>query len=186
MRFLIRTGTVLLQLVTFLALMSLLSYLTTFVTAERYTGVGEPSRLFAMVAVKPAGSPSAKTQYQLLRWPGRKGMEGGAAPDFRLPEKEGQFELPRTGDYQPLVRFDAEPQADGRLRVAVTVTDDDYVVYSTYITDGASVTPVNFRVWGPSSALLALIPATVLTWGLSRWVAWWWRRRKAAKTPAAE
>jgi hypothetical protein len=186
MRFLIRTGTVLLQLVTFLALMSLLSYLTTFATAERYTGVGEPSRLFAIIAVKPAESPSAKTQYQLLRWPNRKGMEGAAAPDFRLPEKEGQFELPKTGDYQPLVHFDAEPQADGRLRVAVTVTDDDYVVYSTYITDGASVTPVNFRVWGPSSALLALIPATVLTWGLSRWVAWWWRRRKAVKTPAAD
>jgi hypothetical protein len=186
MRFLKSTGVLLLQLATFLALMSVLSYLTTFATAERYAGIGEPSRLFPMVVVQPAESPSAKPQYQLLRWSNRKGMEGAAAPDFRLPEREGQFELPKIGDYEPLVRFTVDNEADGRLRVAVTVTDDDYVVYSTYITDGASVTPVNFRVWGPSSALLALIPATVLTWGLSRGVAWWWRRRKAVKTPAAD
>jgi hypothetical protein len=66
----------------------------------------------------------------------------------------------------------------------VTLNDDDYVLYSTYITDGSRITPVNFRIWGPSSMLLALIPAVVLTWGLSRLVAWWWRRRAEAAPQA--
>lgn len=184
MRFLIRTGTLLLQLVTFLLLTTLFSYVTTFATAERYAGEGEPSRLFSMVAVQPAGPAFAPVQYQLLRWANRKGTDPATAPNFRLPEAEGQFYLPKTGDYEPFVRFSASNEADGQLRVAVTLTDDDYVVYSTYITDGVNVTPVNFRIWGPTSALLGLIPATVMTWVLSRLVAWWWRRRKAARAPA--
>lgn len=184
MRLLIRSGKLLLQFVTFLTLLSLFSYATTFATAERYSAGDEPSRLFSMVAVQPAESLSAPVQYQLLRWAKRKGNDMAAAPRFRLPEREGGFALPSTGDFEPFVRFRMVEEADGRQRVAVTLTDDDYVVYSTYLTDGATVTPVNFRIWGPSSAMLALIPATVITWALTRLAAWLWRRRKEVKTPA--
>lgn len=185
MRFLIRTGTLLLQLVTFLALTSLLSYVITYATAERYGGPGEPSRLFPVVAVQPAAPGSATAQqYQVLRWGNLKGGDPGIAPQFRLPEREGHFVLPNAGGFEPFVSFRTAAEADGRLRVKVTLTDDDYVLYSTYVTDGKIVTPVDFRVWGPSSAFLALIPATVLTWGLSRLIAWLWRRRKEAKTTA--
>ena len=43
MAFMMRTGRMLLQLVTFLLLLAVLSKAITFVTAERYAGVGEPS-----------------------------------------------------------------------------------------------------------------------------------------------
>jgi len=79
-----------------------------------------------------------------------------------------------------VVEFSSAAEADGRQRVAVTMTDDDYVLYSTYLTDGTNITPVNFRIWGPSSMLLALIPSVVLTWAFSRMVAWWWPRRRPA------
>jgi hypothetical protein len=183
MRLLISSGKLLLQFATFMALMALISYATTFATAERYSAGNEPSRLFSMVAVQPAGSSSAPVQYQLLQWAKRKGSDGAAAPHFRLPEREGGFALPGTGDFEPFVRFRMVEEADGRQRVAVTLTDDDYVVYSTYITDGVTVTPVNFRIWGPSSAMLALIPATVITWALTRLAAWLWRRRKQVQPP---
>lgn len=176
MSFLKRTGRLLLQLLTFLVLMSVLSKAITFVTAERYTGVGEPNRLFPIVAVPQAAeSAGAGMKYQLLRWGRLRDLP--PAPRFKLPEPEGTFELPPVGDYEPLVRFETSSEADGRVRVKVTVTDDDYVLYSTYVTDGTTITPVNFRIWGPSSALLALIPAVVLTWGFGRLAAWLWRRR---------
>lgn len=184
MRFLISSGKLLLQFATLLVLLALFSYATTYATAERYSAGDEPSRLFSMVAVQPAESPSAPVQYQLLQWAKRNGSDMAAAPRFRLPEREGGFALPGTGDFEPFVRFRMVEEAGGRQRVAVTLTDDDYVVYSTYVTDGATVTPVNFRIWGPSSAMLALIPATVITWALTRLAAWLWRRRKAAKIPA--
>ncbi len=183
MAFLKRTGRMLLQLVTFLVLLAVLSKAITFVTAERYTGVGEPNRLFPIIAVPQPGDViegQVSPKYQLLYWGRLRELQ--PAPRFRLAEPEGEFELPAIGQYVPLVRFSVSPEADGRARVSVTVTDDDYVLYSTYITDGSKITPVNFRIWGPSSMLLALIPAVVLTWGLSRLVAWW-RRRRAEAAP---
>lgn len=181
MPFLKRIGHMLLQLVIFLVLLSALSKAITFVTAERYTGVGEPNRLFPIVAVPQPGDAiegQASAKYQLLYW-GRL-RELSPAPRFRLTEPEGEFELPAIGEYVPLVRFNVTPEADGRSRIRVKVTDDDYVLYSTYVTDGSSITPVNFRIWGPSSMLLALIPSAVLTWAFKRMAAWWWRRRKPA------
>ena len=55
MSFLKRSGRMLLQLATFFLLMVVLSKATTFVTAERYAGVGEPNRLFPLVAVPQPG-----------------------------------------------------------------------------------------------------------------------------------
>jgi hypothetical protein len=182
MAFLMRTGRMLLQLVTFLVLLAVLSKAITFVTAERYTGVGEPSRLFPIVAVQQP--PAVAGQYELLRWGGLRNLVPADVPRFKLPEAQGAFALPMVGGFEPSVQFRSAPEADGRARVSVTVTDDDYVVYSTYITDGTNITPVNFRIWGPSSMLLALIPAVVLTWALSRLVAWW-RRRRAEAAPQA-
>jgi hypothetical protein len=181
MPFLLRTGRLMLQLVTFLLLMGVLSRAITFVTAERYTGVGEPSRLFSLVAV-PQPPDAATTKYQLLRWGSLRDLP--PAPRFKLPEPSGSFVLPRVGSFEPSVQFNSQPEADGRVRVEVTVNEDDYALYSIYVTDGTSITPVSFRILGPSSMLLALIPSVVLTWGLSRLVAWWWRRRKAAAVSA--
>lgn len=175
MSLLMRIGRMLLQLATFFVLMVVLSKATTFVTAERYAGVGEPNRLFPLVAVPQPGDESA-SKYQLLRWVSLRNL--APAPRFKLPEAAGRFTLPVVNGFAPVVEFSSSPEADGRQRVAVTMTDDDYVLYSTYLTDGTNITPVNFRIWGPSSMLLALIPSVVLTWAFSRMAAWWWRRRK--------
>jgi len=175
MSFLKRSGRILLQLATFFVLMVVLSKATTFVTAERYAGVGEPNRLFPLVAVPQPGD-EATAKYQLLRWVALRNLT--PAPRFKLPEAAGRFTLPAVKGFEPVVEFSSAAEADGRQRVAVTMTDDDYVLYSTYLTDGTNITPVNFRIWGPSSMLLALIPSVVLTWAFSRVVAWWWRRRK--------
>ncbi len=186
MPFLIRSGRLMLQLVIFLILLSVLSKAITFVTAERYTGVGEPNRLFPIVAVPQPGDAmegNGSSKYKLLYW-GRL-RELPPAPRFRLEEPEGEFELPPVGEYLPLVRFSVSPEADGRSRIQVKVTDDDYVLYSTYLTDGMSITPVNFRIWGPTSMLLALIPAVVLTWAFNRMAVWWWQRRKKVTPPPA-
>lgn len=177
MPFLLRTGRLMLQLATFMLLMAVLSRVITFVTAERYTGVGEPNRLFPIVAV-PLPPDAAAAKYQLLRWGYLRDLS--PAPRFRLPEQSGSFVLPRVGKFEPSVQFSSEPAAEGRVQVAVTVNEDGYELRSTYVTDGTTITPVDFRIWGPSSMFLALIPSVVLTWGLSRLVAWWWRRRKAA------
>lgn len=180
MPFLKRIGRMLLQLATFFLLMVVLSWAITFVTAERYAGVGEPNRLFPLVAV-PLPPDESTAKYQLLRWGALRNL--APAPRFKLPDAAATFTHPVIGGYEPTVQFLSVAEADGRQRVSVTVNDDDYVLYSTYLTDGSSITPVNFRIWGPSSMLLALIPSVVLTWAFSRMVAWWWRRRKAIEAP---
>ncbi len=181
MRILKRAGRLVLQLAVFLVLITVLSKAITHVTAERYTpGVGEPNRLFPVVALQSAESGAAAGQYRLLRWGNLRTLPPSAAPRFRLPVAEGGFSLPQSGGFEPFVRFSASDGADGRQRVSVTLTEDDYVLYSNYLTDGTTLTPLNFRIWGPSSMLLALIPAVVLTWALGRLAAWWWRRREKA------
>lgn len=177
-----RIGGLLLRFLLFVVLMALLSKALTFVTAERYSGVGEPNRLFPIVAL-PLPPDAAAPPYQLLRWGQLRNLPPG--PRFRLPEGAGAFEVPVKGGFSPYVKFTAVADVEGRQRVEVTVTEDDYVLYSTYLTDGTAITPVNFRIWGPSSMLLALIPAVVLTWALGRLLAWWWRRRAAARTGIA-
>ena len=177
MSFLMRMVRLSVLLVTFLLLMGVLARAITYVTAERYTGVGEPNRLFSLVAV-PQPPDAGAAKYQLLRWGSLRELP--PAPRFRLPEPSGSFVLPRTGDFEPSVQFRSEAEADGRMRVEVTVNEDNYAVYSTYLTDGSSITPLTFRIFGPTSMLLALIPSVVLTWASARLVAWWWRRRVAA------
>ena len=181
MSFLLRTLRLMALLVIFLLLMGGLSRVISLVTAERYTGVGEPNRLFPLVAVPQPPDPAA-AKYQILRWGSLRELP--AAPRFKLPEPSGSFVLPAAGGFEPSVQFRSRAEADGRSRVEVTVNEKDYTLYSTYITDGSSITPVNFRLFGPSSMFLALIPSVVLTWGLGRLAAWWWRRRKTAAVSA--
>lgn len=167
MRFLIRTGTFVLQLTVFFALLTVLSWATTYFTAERYAASHTPSPLFPVVAMQPA-TPAAAPRYELLRWPQLVRKDPPPLSwNLRLPEPEGRFAVPATGGF-PHVNFSAAATADGRQRVQVKVTEDDYVVYAAYVTDGAKVVPESFRLWGPSSALLAVFPAFVLTLALSR------------------
>jgi len=168
MRFLIRTGTFVLQLAVFFALLTLLSWATTYFTAERYTAHHIPSPLFPVVAVQPV-TPMTAPRYELLRWPQLARKDPPLLSwNLRLPEPKGGFAVPATGGFEPYVHFSAAAAADGRQRVEVKVTEDDYVLYAAYVTGGAKVVPESFRLWGPSSALFAVFPAFVLTVVLSR------------------
>lgn len=184
MRFLIRTGTFVLQLTAFFVLVTLLSYLSTYLMAERYSAGDTPSRLFPMVATWPAVAPATAPHYELLRWPQITRKDPPPLSwNLRLPESKGGFAVPVQGGFEPQVHFTAAAVADGRQRVEVKVTEDDYVLYAVYVTDGAKVAPESFRLWGPTSALVALFPAFVLTVALSRLVRRW-RERKKAEQPA--
>ena len=186
MRFLIRTGTFVLQLATFFVLVVLLSLGATYFTAERYVAGDTPSSLFPLVAAHLAASPTAAPEYELLRWQQftRKDPPPPAW-NLRLPVSEGGFVEPVIGGYEPDVRFSAIATADGRQRVNVKVTDDDYVIYAAYVTDGTKVVPESFRIWGPTSALVAVFPAFVLTVVLSRLVRRWRERAKVGKADGA-
>ena len=183
MRFLIRTATFAVQLAVFFVLVTLLSYLSTYLMAERYSAGDTPSSLFPVVAVLPAESSATVAQYELLRW--RQLTRKDPPPPswkLRLPEPKGVFAVPVQGGFVPHVVFAAAAVADGRQRVEVKVGDDDYVVYSTYVTDGTTVVPETFRIWGPTSALVALFPAFVLTVALFRMLRRWRERRKIAQS----
>ncbi len=184
MRFLIRTGTFILQLMIFFVLVTLLSQAATYLTAERYAAGDTPGTLFPVVVVQPAMTPAAPPQYELLRWPQftRKDPPPLRPWNSRLPAPEGVFALPVTKGFEPRVNFSAADAADGRQRVEVRAANDDYVVYAAYVTDGTKVVPEYFRIWGPSSALLAVFPAFVLTVVLSRLVRRWIKSRKIRRT----
>lgn len=180
MRFLVRTGTFVLQLATFLVLVTLLSQAATYFTAERYAPGNTPSPLFPMVVVQPAATPTAAPEYELLRWPqfNRKDPPPLRPWNLKLPALEGLFAVPGAGGVESRVRFSAAAAGGDRQRVEVKVSDDDYVIYSAYVTDGATAQPEYFRIWGPTSALIAVFPAFVLTVVLSRLVRRWLSRAK--------
>lgn len=183
MRFLIRAGTLLLQLLVFFALVTLLSYATTYFTAERYSEGLTPSRLFPLVALPQAATPPVAPEYELLRWQQYSRKDPPPPPrNFRLPVPQGVFTVSVTGGFKPVVSFSAADIADGRQRVEVKVTDDDYVVYSGYVTDGTTVKPEYFRIWGPSSTLFAAFPAAVLTFVMSRLFTRWRKRVKPVQS----
>jgi hypothetical protein len=183
MRFLIRTGTFILQLGVFFLLLALLSWAATYLTAERYAPGNTPSRLFPIVALPPATTAGAAPQYELLRWAQITRKDPPPLSwNLRLPDAQGYFVSPLPGGYEPDVSFSTAALADGRQRVSVKVSDDDYVLYASYVTDGARVEPQSFRVWGPTSALVALFPAFVLTVVMFRLVRRW---REKTKTPPA-
>ncbi len=184
MRFLIRTGTFVLQLATFLVLVTLLSQAVTYFTAERYVAGNTPSRLFPVVVVRPAATSTATPEYELLRWPQltRKDPPLLRPWNLKLPVPEGMFAVAVAGGFEPRVRFSATDATGGRQRVEIKVTDDDYVIYAAYATDGATAEPEYFRIWGPTSALIAVFPAFVLTVALSRLVRRWWISRKMRRT----
>ena len=179
MRFLIRTGILIAQLLVFLALMAVISWGTTWFTAERYPAGATPVRLFPVIALPPAATDPP--QYELLRWPDITRKDPPPPPrTLRLPQPAGEFEVPAFGDFKPYVRFTTGDAADGRQRVELKVTEDDYVIYAAYVTDGNTVSPESFRVWGPSSLLLAVFPAFVLALVLGRLL-----RRRFLPAPAA-
>lgn len=167
MRFLVRTGILIAQLAVFVALTTALSLGTTYFTAEHYPEGATPARLFPVVAVPPEATDSPR--YELLRWPDiARGNPPPPPRKLRLPQSAGEFEASAIGAFKPRVRFTARDAADGRQRVELKVTEDDYVIYAAYVTDGSTVAPESFRVWGPSSALLAVFPAFVLALVLGR------------------
>jgi hypothetical protein len=170
MRFLIRSGILALQLAVFFALITVLSWAATYLTAERYAPGNTPSRLFPMVSVQPATNPAAAPEYELLRWPQfvRKDPPPLRPWNVRLPAPEGVFVVRAFDGAESRVRFSAADATGGRQRVEVRVSDDDYVIYAAYVTDGATAAPEYFRIWGPTSALIAVFPAFVLTVALSR------------------
>lgn len=182
MRFLIRTGNFILQLVVFFLLVTLLSWGSTYLTAERYAAGDTPSRLFPVVAIAPDAAPGAAPQYELLRWSQITRKDPPPLSwTLRLPDAQGFFVSPvPPGSYEPDVSFSTAALADGRQRVKVRVGDDDYVLYSNYVTDGVKIVPESFRIWGPTSALVALFPAFVLTVVLGRLLRRW---RSKTKTP---
>lgn len=169
MRLLIRAGTFALQLAVFFVLLAVLSLATTYFTAERYVEGVTPSRLFPLVGVR--SPPSAAPDYELLRWHQltRKDPPPLTA-NLRLPAAQGAFAASAAtgGGHAPWVRFSSSAATGERQRVEVKVTEDDYVLYAAYDTDGVTARPEYLRVWGPSSALLAVFPAFVLTLVLSR------------------
>lgn len=176
MKLLKKLGRGLVIFVVFIALLSALSYLTTFFTAERYFEGAVPSRLFPVI--KAAGSPPA---YELLRWHQVKAAAAESAQPFKLAEKEGRFTVPDKSPYEPEVHFTVSEVAAGRQRIEVSVYEDDYTIHARYETDGTLVKPDYLRVWGPSAMLLAIFPAAVLTLIFARV---WRRRRERTETAA--
>ncbi|MBX3662216.1 MAG: hypothetical protein KF804_07195 [Burkholderiales bacterium] len=167
MRFMVRTGILIAQLAAFFVLMALISLGTTYLTAERYAEGSTPVRLFPVISLPPGAANPPR--YELLRWPDVTRKDPPPPPrELRLPEPAGEFDVPARGGFAPMVRFAAHDAGDGRQRVELRVTEDDYVIYAAYVTDGGTVAPEYFRVWGPSSALLAVFPAFVLALVLGR------------------
>lgn len=181
MRFMLRTGIFIAQLLVFLALMVVISWGTTYFTAERYPEGATPVRLFPLIATRPgAVNPP---QYELLRWLDVTRKDPPPPPrELRLSQAAGEFEAAARGGFRPHVRFNTRDAGDGRQRVELKVTEDDYVIYAIYVTDGKTVAPESFRVWGPSSALLAVFPAFVLALVLGRLL----RRRFLPPPPAGK
>lgn len=179
MRFLVRTGILMAQLVSFIALMTVISLGTTWFTAERYPAGTTPVRLFPVIALPPAATDPPR--YELLRWPDITRKDPPPPPrNLRLPQSAGEFEVTAMGAFKPYVRFTTSDAAGGRQRVELKVTEDDYVIYAAYVTDGSTVAPESFRVWGPSSLLLAVFPSFVLALVLGRLL-----RRRYLPPPAA-
>ncbi|MBX3664472.1 MAG: hypothetical protein KF834_02185 [Burkholderiales bacterium] len=167
MRFLVRAGILIAQLVVFIALTTAISLGTTYFTAERYPEGATPARLFPVIAVLPEVADPPR--YELLRWTDiARGDPPPPPRNLRLPQSAGEFEAPAIGAFRPRVRFAARDAADGRQHVELKVAGDDYVIYAAYVTAGSTVAPESFRVWGPSSVLLAVFPAFVLALVLGR------------------
>lgn len=179
MRFLVRTGILIAQLAAFIALATVISLGTTYFTAERYPEGATPVRLFPVIATPPQATNPPR--YELLRWPDITRKDPPPPPrELRLPQAEGEFEAQSRGGFQPQVSFTARDAGDGRQRVELKITEDDYVIYAAYLTDGQAVAPVSFRVWGPSSLLLAVFPAFVLALVMGRLL-----RRRFLPSPVA-
>jgi len=179
MRFLVRTGILMAQLVSFIALMTVISLGTTYFTAERYPAGVTPVSRFPVITLPAAATDPPR--YELLRWPDITRKDPPPPPrNLRLPQSAGGFEVTAMGAFKPYVRFTTSDAAGGRQRVELKVTEDDYVIYAAYVTDGSTVAPEFFRVWGPSSLLLAVFPAFVLALVLGRLL-----RRRYLPPPAA-
>lgn len=184
MRIVVRMGLLLLQLVAFACLTLLFAQAHTYLTSETYTPGTTPNHRFPVVAVNRAKSPSANMQYELLRWSDiGKSRPAASQSSFKLPEAKGGFSLPVEGDYQPFVDFKVLETTGDRQRIEVTLHDEDYVFYSKYSTDGASVRPEYLRTFGFASTAIAIVPAIIATWLLGRVIAWQWKRRSRAERP---
>lgn len=160
----------------FVVLLTAISKLTTYFTAERYFEGAVPSRIFPVIKATGSTPP-----YELLRWHQVKAAATEAAQPFKLTENEGRFTVPDRSDYEPEVHFRTGAAETGRQRIEISVYEDDYTIHAAYETDGSIVRPEYLRVWGPSSVLLAVFPAFVLTLIFARV----WRRRRERTEAAA-
>jgi len=184
MRSLFKIGLILLYVVAFFVTTALLAQAYTYLTAETYAQGATPNGRFPVVAVRRTEPTPTRPQYQLTRWSEIEGSQRSASPlTFKLPEVQGHFALPNEGDYQPSVEFKVVETTGDRQLIAVTSMEEDYVLYSKYSTDGTIVWPAQFRIWGVSSVMVALIPGLVLTWLLGRAIAWGWKKRSSAQVP---
>ena len=148
------------QLVALFVFTGLASVGYSYLVADTFSKNDAPPGHFPLVAATPRPSPD---RYRLVRWSEREtaSSEGWT---FRLPEIGGRFTLESIGQVTPIVSFQVLEQRDGRQRIEVTWSDDDYQRQSRYLTDGAQVEPEYFRIWGASMAFIGIVPGILAAW----------------------
>ncbi len=150
------------QIVVFVATTGAGSIAWSHLQATTFEDGAEPPRRFPMVVASNGG-------YHLMRWAERPpSMKGVPGVGYRLPEREGRFPLEPIGEFVPEVSFQVLDERAGRQRIAVTWSDDDYMTFSRYVTDGTTVTPEYYRIWGGMMALLGLPVGVLAAWLLGR------------------
>jgi hypothetical protein len=145
-------------------------------TAERFAHDAQPPAHFPLVASVGEG-------YRLLRWGEYRAHP--AAPGERallLSSRRGGFTLDSVGSFTPRVDFEVLEYTGGRQRIAVTWADDDYRRYSRYVTDGVSVVPEYFRIWGAGMAFVGIVPGILAAWLLGQGLRRLWRASRHRRT----
>jgi hypothetical protein len=174
MRLVFKTLLFLLQVVIFVAVAGVSSKAFSYLTAKNYLAGETPWGPFPMVAVQVADAGSRAPEYRLVRWSALEEIKKeGEQLVFKLPQKEGRFELARQGEFVPYVSFKVLESTPNSQLIEVDYRSDDYDFVSRYITDGNSVQPKYYFVWGASTVMVGLIPGLI-----SGWFVGWWVRRK--------
>ena len=174
MRFVLRVGLIVVQIVTVFVVTALGAKAYSYLTAETYDQGLEPRRSFPVVAVQARSAESSEVQYQMIRWVDLKETRRREPQlTFRLPAPQGRFDLPTQKDFLPSVQFKVLESTSAGQLVEVVWAEADYETYAKYFTDGSSVQPRYFRVWGAGSMFIGFIPGLIAAWLLG----WLVRRR---------
>jgi hypothetical protein len=177
LRFFLRTVGLLALLVAALVFSGLASLAYSYLDAETFEDGGEPPARFPLVVASPGSTDGG---HLLIHWAERAPYLS-APGSFRLAQEHGQFRLGSAGNVTPVVSFTALADTATQQHVTVIVADDDYAFESRYVTDGNSIQPEYYRVWGASMAVTGLLPGIVAAWllglGVRRaWRAWFSKR----------